>query len=416
MSSDSAPDMTDGSRSDSPAASGRRADGAGKSRAPVSVQLVTHGVGKDRLHNALIDNTNPDDVRYSVITLLGGDGPLLDDMATRGVEVRSLGMSNRSLEAVPLALVRLRRMLATTRPDLIHSLLFYPSLTAELARALWGGAPPSLIVRHHNALLHLSGRRLHVRLDRWMACRATHVVAVSHAVARTLSDAEGIPAEHVTVIHNGLDWERTVRVDAEGAARWRRRFGDRRLLVAAGRIAPEKDYPTLLRTLARVLPAYPDALLVIAGKGPHDLRVQLEQLARSLGVARSVEFVGWVPGVYDLMAAADVFVQSAIDEACPQTIIEARGLAVPLATTTAGAVREVVGEDHETIAAGDDEHLAQRVVSLLAGPEVAHVRAAAVAPSIRERFSARTMAEAYVSLYTRIAEQPPRGVTRDGSA
>lgn len=381
---------------------------AWRGRKPLSVLVVTQGVGRGRLLNALIDHTDPDRVRYSVITMLSGEGPLLGDMAARGVEVRSLGMSDGSLESVPLALMRLRRMLATARPDVVHSMLFYPSLTAELARAVWPGAPPSLVVRHHNALHHLYGRRLHARLDRWTACRATRVVAVSHAVARTLSDAEMVPAEHVTVIHNGLDWDGSVKVDSAAVAEWRRRFDTRRLLVAAGRITGEKDYPTLLRALVPVVRTYPDTLLVIAGNGPREERVRLEQLVRSLGLDRSVEFVGWIPDVYNLMAAADVFVQSSLDEAFSQTVVEARGLGVPLATTTAGAVREVVGEGHETIPAGDHDHLARRIVSLLARPEMAREAASAGIRGAREQFSAGAMAEAYVALYHRLADSAER--------
>lgn len=398
--------------------SGRRSHaGRARDRArPLSVTVVTQGVGRGRLLNALIDHTDPHQARYSILTVRGGDGPLLEDMAARGVEVRALGMSDGSLESVPLATLRLRRMLGAARPDVVHSMLFYPSLMAELARTLWVGAPPSLVVRHHNALHHLYGRRLHVQLDRWTACHATHVVGVSQAVARALSGAERVPAEHVTVIYNGLDWEGTVEVDAAAAAGWRRRFGDRPLLVAAGRITGEKDYPTLLRTLVRVIGSYPDALLVVAGTGSNDERVRLEQLARSLGVHRAVEFVGWVPDVYDLMAAADVFIQSSIDEACPQTIVEARGLGVPLATTTVGGVREVVGEDHQTIAAGDDRELARRIVFLLDDPEMARTGAAAAAPSTRERFTAGAMTDSYVTLYKQLAGSsgsPPAGRAGD---
>jgi glycosyltransferase involved in cell wall biosynthesis len=153
---------------------------------------------------------------------------------------------------------------------------------------------------------------------------------------------------------------------------------------------------------------YPDAVLVIAGAGPNHERIRLERLARALGVDRALELVGWVPDVYDLMAAADVFVQSSIDEACPQTIIEARGLGVPLATTTVAGVGEVVGEDHEAIAAGDDNQLAGRVVSLLAAPEAARAVAAGAVRTTRKQFSAAAMTDAYVSLYTRLAGSPGR--------
>jgi glycosyltransferase involved in cell wall biosynthesis len=137
--------------------------------------------------------------------------------------------------------------------------------------------------------------------------------------------------------------------------------------------------------------------------GPQEDRVALDRLASALGVGRAVEFVGWVPDIYDLIAAGEVFVQSSIDESLSQTITEARGLGVPVATTSVGGIAEVMGEDVEPIAAGDDGHLARRIGSLLADPDAAHAEAAAAVSGTRERFSAATMTAAYVSLYAQLA-------------
>lgn len=373
-----------------------RSDGA------VHVLLVTQTGARDRLLNAIVDHSDPAATRYSVVTLLAESGPLWSDMASRGVAVRSLGASNGSLESVPLAIWRLRKLIRSIGPDVIHSLLFYPGLVTECCRLPIADAPPSLLVRHHNEILHLERRVLHWRADGWMARRATRVVAVSQSVAQTVV-GEGVSVDHVAVIHNGLDWDAVVTVDPTSSDQWRQRFDGHRLLVAAGRLTHQKDYPTLLRAVARVVSRYPDAYLLVAGTGPDEEVSNLRRLAGSLGIAASVEFAGWVPDVYDLMAAADVFVQASIDEACPQSIIEAVGLGIPVAVTTPGGVPEVVGRAYGHVAPGDDRALADRICEQLADLNGARTKAKDRASTVRDRFAAPAMAEGYIRLYRQLA-------------
>ena len=376
---------------------------------PLRVAYVTWSAARDRILNALVDYSDSGRVEYSVIVLARQPGPVYPDMSSRSVAVRSLGLRRVSLEQVPFAAARLRRILRGRQLDVVHSVLFYPALAVELARATMPTPPPSLLARHHEMRLHLDGKHLHVRLDRWMARHATRVVAVSEAVRRVLTQHEKVPRNHVDVILNGLDWQTTVGVDSTGVDHWRRQFGEHRLLVAAGRLDSQKDYPTLLRAVAHVVGSHPDVHLAIAGVGPRE--AELKDLVAQLGLARSVSFLGWIHDVYDLMAAADVFVQSSVDEACPQTIIEAAGLGVPVVTTTVGGVPEILGDAVGRIDAGDDEALAARLRSTLDEPGAHRSHAKAIAPTVRSKFDARDMAQAYAGTYERL------GVTgSDGSS
>ena len=93
------------------------------------------------------------------------------------------------------------------------------------------------------------------------------------------------------------------------------------LLLAVGRLREQKDYPNLLRAIARIAaePALPR--LMIVGDGP--LRKGLERLAESLGVAERVYFLGIRHDIAALMSAADVFVLSSAWEGLPVVLLEA---------------------------------------------------------------------------------------------
>jgi glycosyltransferase involved in cell wall biosynthesis len=192
------------------------------------------------------------------------------------------------------------------------------------------------------------------------------------------------------------------------------------LLIAAGRLVPQKDYPTLLAAHQQIVQKYPDALLAVAGTGPDGAQARLEDTAREMGLASSIRILGWVEHIYDLIGAADVFVQSSRDESFSQTLVEAMGLGVPIAATTPGAAAEVVGTWYEALETGDPIALARRVTDTVNHLARAQSRAQLLAAEVRNRYSAERMAAGYQVLYERLAQPlvtkvPPASAPRCGT-
>jgi glycosyltransferase involved in cell wall biosynthesis len=156
--------------------------------------------------------------------------------------------------------------------------------------------------------------------------------------------------------------------------------GARRLL-AMGRLHPNKDFPTLLRALAR-LPA--EVHLSLAGEGPE--RAALEALARELGLAARVEFLGWRSDIGALLAGAEMLVVPSRIEPLGNVVLEGFSAARPVVAAAADGPREVI-EDGRTgllVPVGDDAALAGAIGGLLASP----ARAAALASAGRAEFEA----------------------------
>jgi len=100
--------------------------------------------------------------------------------------------------------------------------------------------------------------------------------------------------------------------------------GDIRVLLALGRLHANKGFDTLLRALAQL----PDHFLWIGGAGP--LESELKTLARTLGLADRVRFLGWRDDAAALLAAADVFVCSSRHEPFGNIVIEAWMYGTPI--------------------------------------------------------------------------------------
>jgi glycosyltransferase involved in cell wall biosynthesis len=144
-------------------------------------------------------------------------------------------------------------------------------------------------------------------------------------------------------------------------------------LLAMGRLHPNKDFPTLLRALARL----PEARLALAGDGPE--RGALEALARELGLGGRVAFLGWRRDVGALLAAAEMLVVPSRVEPLGNVVLEGMSAARPVIATAAEGPRELIadGVNGLLVPIGDDAALAAAIAALRADPARAQSIAAA---------------------------------------
>ena len=164
---------------------------------------------------------------------------------------------------------------------------------------------------------------------------ADAVITVSSALRDSLIEL-GAPASKITAIRNGVDTDLFHETDRAEA---RDKFGvEGRVLASVGNLVPLKGHDLVIRAIARL----PEARLLIAGDGP--MRETLEKLARELGVANRVVFLGAVPQT-DLpvvYSAADALVLASSNEGLPNVVMEAIACGTPVVATRVGGIPEIV--------------------------------------------------------------------------
>ena len=348
-----------------------------------------------------------------------------DRAAPPGCSMVRIG--RRARGALPGAVGYLRR----ARPDLVISARDYINVLMLAARGLArlgpggaasGGASggPRLIWSFHT---HRASERAHMarRRDRiadWMSRQVLAgrtrwqpdaLVAVSNRVASDLAADLGLPAAAFEVIENPV-WT-PARLEARHApcahpwlagrapmahghppAHGAPRVDDP-VLLAVGRLAPQKDFATLIAALTR-WPGPGRPRLIILGKGPQ--RKALAAQIAAAGLEARVDMPGHVADVLPYMARADLFVMSSRWEGFPLALVEALGSGVPVVSTHCpGGPGDILegGRLGGLVSPGDPEALARAMAAALDAPGDPTVRMAAA-----QRYSAARAAARYLAL------------------
>lgn len=240
-------------------------------------------------------------------------------------------------------------------------------------------------------------------LNRLLAPITDAFIAVARPHAQYLAEHEGCPAHKVRVIVNGVDAERFRPLPPSPALR------DALGLPADGPVAaivaalrPEKNHPLFLQAAAAVLAQIPQARFLVVGDGPQ--RDLLVEIARGLGIAQSVRFLGTRSDIPEILALCDVFVLSSQMEANPVSILEAAACAKPVVATRVGSVPETVhdGKTGYLVPPGDAQALASRIVELFRSPAKARAMGQAGRQSVVMHWSIQRMVQGYQDLIEEI--------------
>jgi glycosyltransferase involved in cell wall biosynthesis len=232
------------------------------------------------------------------------------------------------------ALPGLVRYLRSERPDRVYSALEEAGILVLLARKL-SGAAPKVIPSIRNTLsdearLSSPKRRFLLRLARWLYPTADAVVAVSNGVAKDAAKILHLPLSSIRVIRNPtLTPELRLSAMEPVDHAW---FVPKSvpIILGCGRLAPQKDFSTLIEAFALIRARRP-CRLVILGDGP--LRDVLARLAEARGVAEDVAMPGFDPNPYRYMRRCDVFVLSSLFEGSPNVLVQALACGAPVVST-----------------------------------------------------------------------------------
>jgi len=291
---------------------------------------------------------------------------------------------------------RLRRALQESRPDVVISFIDFPNILTLLAtRGL--GVPVVVSERANPDLVDIG--LIWRTLRRWMYPRADALVCQTRAMLALLQARINVAGY---VIPNPVP---------PSSAKGRREGGGReRVLIAMGRLVPQKGFDLLLDAFARIADRHPEWSVTIIGNGP--LKDELQAQAESVGLGGRLRFAGHLVDPFPVLCAADLFVFSSRFEGFGNALAEAMACGLPVISFDCPAgpsdlIRHgvdgilVPSEDVASLAAAMDDLMsnAQRRESL-----------ARRAPEVVQRFSLERVLALWEELFDEVVpgNHPPR--------
>jgi glycosyltransferase involved in cell wall biosynthesis len=309
----------------------------------------------------------------------------------------------RDVRKLPSAVAALASIVRRWSPDVMHC--HNPTMGLVAAVATGRGAwRPALVSMHGVPEEDYEQSSRILRLTGFLS------VACGPGVEAALRD-HGV--RRTTTIVNGVSPAPPPATRRELASR----FGipaDVPLVVAAGRLAPQKDHATAIRALA----ALPWASLMLIGDGP--LREPLDRLISDLGVGERVHRVGAQPEARRFIGAADSVVISSRWEGLPLVALETLAAGVPLVATDVRGNRELLRDGHDAVLTppGDPVVLAGAIEGCLLDDAR---RSELVAGGLRTAalYTEERMSSGFFALYRELVGAPrrrrPRHPVADGN-
>lgn len=334
---------------------------------------------------------------------------VLDDVGEIGEQLRRDGFVVEHLRRQPgidrNCAQRLRAFADREGAMMLHAHQYTPFFQAMLSRGLLGSRPV-VFTEHGRHFPDLPSRKRMI-VNRLLLRHQDRLIGCGEAVRQALIDNEGLPANRVEVIYNGVDLKRLAKPSESARQRIRDEFGFSNsdfVAVQVARLHHLKDHQTALNAIDLARLQIPDVRLLLAGDG--DQRGMIEQKICELDLQNCVRLAGTRSDVADLLAASDVFLMSSISEGIPLTVIEAMAARRAVVSTAVGGLPELVEHGVTGLMAPsrDDEGLAKLLIELYRHPEKREWITERAARRAEEMFSLDRMLRNYRNVYRKVLE------------
>lgn len=351
----------------------------------------------------------------------------------RAAEIEPLVIPEMSRELSPFDVVvvlKLFRQMLRFRPDVVHTHKSKAGAVARVAAFLYRWLCPSALrgVPRDCKVVHTfhghtftgyfgpTKAKVFLAVERLLARFATDcIVTISEQQRGEIGGRFGVGRpEQFRVIPLGIDFDEVAT--APSGLRQELGIGADDVLVATvGRLCPIKNQRLFLEAARRITerPNGRPVRFVLVGDG--ELRRELEEEARRLGISERVTFTGFRQDAGRLYPDFDVMVLTSRNEGTPVTLIEALCAGRPVISTEVGGVVDLLGARREctdgvtrwdhgfTVPSDDAAALARAVERLIADPVTCRAMGERGRAFVRERMSKERLVAEVAGLYRELA-------------
>ena len=317
---------------------------------------------------------------------------------------------------IPYSMALTSKIIKTVRDaklDLIHSHYAIPhAMSAYMAREIIG--VPYVLTLHGSDVHTLGLDPAYRPVVKHTIEKADAVTAVSEFLKKKAHEELGIERE-INVIPNFID---VVQFKHRNGTRLMVESGcvsvrkteeakeldpEAKILLHASNFRKVKRVVELIEIMRIVADHYPKVRLIIAGDGP--TRIEVERKIEALDLCDNVHLLGVKSNMQEIMCSADVFLLNSTLEGMPLVLLEAMACSLPVVTTPAGGIPELVRPNRDGIVTegfGIDEY-AQAVIEILDDDSLRTKMGKAGRKRVEGGFSAEKIVTEYEKVFEKVA-------------
>ncbi len=292
--------------------------------------------------------------------------------------------------------LKVAKLLRKIKPDVIHTHNTQPFIDGVIAALLCGVKR----VIHTDHARSFPDKRRYMFAEWVMSHFAFRVVGVSDHTSMNLMKYEHISVSKIETIPNGIDPAAyQIQIDK---SKKRQELGLPKsgpILGVAVRLCEQKGVSYLLKAFVSVVKHIPQAVLVIAGDG--ELRSELENETKQLGIQRNVFFLGLRLDIAELLKLFDVYVLPSLWEGLPMILLEAMAAGCPVIASNVGGVSTAIIDGKTGILVNPAEHvqLTDAIIGLLSDGHRREEFSSNGSKLFYEQFDSKIAVQKYSQLY-----------------
>ncbi|MCH1438249.1 MAG: glycosyltransferase [Rubripirellula sp.] len=342
----------------------------------------------------LAENLPRDQFDVHVI-LLTRDGPRSAQLRNAGIPVSVIG---KRFKADPSAFFRLRRELKRLQPQIVHTWLFAAN---SFGRAAAKSARIPRIIGSERCVDPWK-TAAHFLIDRTLA-NYTETITTNSAGVRDFYVSHGIPKDKFTLIPNGIGPLTPSSLTRHEAFTALGVDPKRKLIMAVGRLWPQKRYRDLIWSAELLGSLREDTTFAIVGDGPQ--KGELLRHRDAVTIPKHVRFCGQRDNVSDLLPHADAFWIGSEYEGQSNSLIEAMQAGLPIIASNIPGNRDLV-LDQQTgrlVNLGDTADFARQTNELLDNQTESKRLGSNARDRIASEFTVAQMVDKHAKLYAGVA-------------